>query len=64
MNHKPVKLESFCCQLARAWLSLQSQEISAMAAKYHIWENIHRGKFLCFEWKIAICGKTFAVAVL
>ena len=31
---------------------------------YHIWENIRGGKLSRFEWKIAIHGKTFAVAFL
>ena len=27
-------------------------------------ENIHGGKLLCFDWKIAIRSKTFAVSFL
>ena len=37
---------------------------SLHVVKYHIRENIHGGKLMRFEWKIAICDKTFAVEFL
>ena len=32
--------------------------------KFSIWGNICGGKLSCIEWEMAICGKTFAVALL
>ena len=33
-------------------------------SSYGIQENICGGKLPCIEWEKAICGKTFAVALL
>ena len=30
----------------------------------HVWENIRERKLSFFQWKVAICGKTFVVAFL
>ena len=54
-SHPTMFVASVLYVVVKGWLLV----LATVNIEYHIQENIHRGKFSCFEWKIAIHGKTY-----